>query len=75
MHTDLAKVAVDRLQSVAMVDYDAIAIDAKRSCVHDPSIIRRFNANMLRGREIISQMHLLVDLVSFVDIISRVGKG
>ncbi len=75
MHVNLAEVAVDRLQPITMVDHDAIAIDAQRSRIHNPAVIGRLYADVLRNREIVSKVHLLIDLIALVNIAPHVRKA
>ena len=75
VHINMAEVAVDRLQPVAMIDHDAVAVDAERRRIDNPAIIGRFHAHVLRDREIVSKVHLLIDLLPLVDVVPHVGEG
>src|ERR1035437_604915 len=75
VHIDAAQMAVDGLQAIAMVDHDAVAVDAQRSGIHNPAIVRRLDAHMLRDREIIAKVDLLVDLSPLVYIVAQVCKS
>src|ERR1035437_2089925 len=75
VHIDMAQMAVDGLQAIAMVDHDAVAVDAQRSGIHNPAIVRRLDTNMLRDCQIVAEMDLLVDLLPLVDIVAQVGKS
>ena len=74
MHIDMAQMTVDCLQPVAMIDDDAVAIDAERSRIDHPAIIGCFDADVLGDREIVAEMNLLIDLLSLIDIVPHVGK-
>ena len=75
VHTDMAEVAVDRLQAIAMIHNDAVAVDAERRRIDNAAIIRCFDTNVLRDGEIVSQVDLLIDLLALVDLVPQVGKG
>src|SRR6187402_567418 len=66
---------VDRLQTIAVVDHNAVAIDPERCSPHDAAIIRRLNSYVLRDGEIVAEMHLLIDLLTVVDIAAYVSEG
>ena len=74
MDIDPAEVAIDRLQSVAVVDDDAVAVNSQRSRIDDLAVIRGFHADMLRHRQVVSQMNLLIDLLAVIDVIAHIGK-
>ena len=75
MHVDPAHVPVDGLQSVAMIDDHAVAVDAKGRCPHDAAVIRCLHAHMLRDRQVIAKVNLFVDLLAVIDVAAHVGKG
>ena len=58
-----------------MIDHDAVAVDAERSCPNDAAVIRGLDADMLGNREIIAQMHLLINLFAMIDIAAHVSEG
>ena len=72
---DLAEVAIDGLQSVSMVDEDAVAIDAQRRGVDDLSIVGCLHADVLRYGQVVSEVNLLVDFISVVDVVPQVRKA
>ena len=75
VHVDPAEMPVDGLQSVAVVDHDAVAVDAERSSPNDPAVIRCLDADVLCDGEIVTEVNLLVDLLAVIDIVAHVGKG
>src|ERR1035437_10217208 len=75
MHIDPAEVAVDGLQSVAMVYHDAVAIDAQGSSPYDATVIRCLDAHMLGHSEIVAKVHLMVDHFAVVDVCALVSEG
>jgi hypothetical protein len=74
MHGDLAQVSVDRLQPIAVVHHNAVAVDAQGRRVNHATVIGGFHANMLRDGQGLSQMDLLVDLFSLINVVADVGK-
>jgi hypothetical protein len=58
-----------------MVDHNAIPVDAQRSRIYNPAMIGRLHANMLRNREIVPKVYLLIDLVPLVYVVPRIRKG
>jgi hypothetical protein len=60
---------------VTTVDREAIAAGAQWNRKYDPAIIGRLPDNMPRIREIISKVHLLIDLVPLVDVTPRGRNG
>ncbi len=68
LNGDLAQVAVDGLQSVSMVQNDAVAINTKRRRPNHLPIVCRQHRTVLSCRKIESEMHLLIDLFTFVNI-------
>ena len=75
VNVDVAHVAVDRLQSVTVVDHHAIAVDSQWRRPDDTAVIRRLNADVLRDRQVIAQVHLLVDLFTLIYIVTQIGEG
>ena len=65
---------VNRLQAIAVVEHDAIAINTQGRGVHHLAVVGSLDAHMLRGGEVVSQVHLLVDLLAVVDVIAQVGE-
>ena len=80
VYIDSAEVTVDGLQTVAMIEDNAVAVDAKWSGIDDFPIIGGFYSDVLRNGQIVSQMNLLIDLPSVIDVIpdfreTRLGLG
>src|SRR5215471_16322765 len=61
-HGDLAEMTINGLQSVSMVEDDAIAVDSQRRGVHHFAVVRRNNIGMLGAGKIVAKMNLLIDL-------------
>jgi hypothetical protein len=66
-HLDPAEMPVDRLQSVAVIDHNAVAVDAERSSPNDAVLIRCLDADMLCDGKVITEVNLLVDFLSVID--------
>src|SRR5271163_3381960 len=47
MHRDLAQVAVDTLQPIAVIDDDAISVNSQWGCIDYPAVVRRLDSHML----------------------------
>src|ERR1700692_2122401 len=75
VYIDPTHVAVDCLQAISMVHNNAVAIDPEGSSPSDTAVIRGLDADMLGDGEIVTEVHLLVDLVAMVDIAAHVSKG
>jgi hypothetical protein len=71
----MAQVAVDRLQAIAMIHHNAVAVDAERRRITTRPSLDASTPNVLRDRQIVSQVDLLIDLLALVDIVPQVGKG
>ena len=71
---DFAEVAVDGLQTVAVVEHDAVAIDAERGGVDDAAVVGGLDADVLGDGEVVAEVDLLVDLFALVDIVTDVGE-
>ncbi len=65
---------VNGLQTVAMIEDNAVAVDAEWSRIDDLPIIRGFYSDMLRNRQVVSQVNLLVDLLSVIDVVPHVRE-
>ena len=74
MDINLAEVPVDRLQTIAMVDDNAVAIDSERRGPDHATVIRRLHAHMLRARQVVSKVGLLIDPLAVVDVIAHIGE-
>src|SRR6266702_6066160 len=55
LHIDLAQMAVDGLQPIAMINHDTVSVNAQRSRINHLAIVRGLYANMLRNRKIVSK--------------------
>ena len=66
--------SVQRLHAEAVVDDDAVAVDAEIRRVDDHSGLRRLDRHLLRDREIESQMHLAIDLLAHVGVGAEIGE-
>ena len=75
VYIDPTHVAVDCLQAISMVHNNAVAIDPEGSSPNDTAVIRGLDADMLGDGEIVTEVHLLVDLLVMVDIAAHVSKG
>ena len=75
VHVDVAHVAVDGLQAVAVVDHNAVAVDAQRRGLDDAAVIGSLDADVLRDGEVVAKVHLLVDLLALVDVVAQIGEG
>ena len=71
---DLAQMAVDGLQRVAVVHYDAVPVDAQIGCPHHAAVVGGGDRRVLRVGEIESQVNLLVHLLAVVDVAANVGE-
>ena len=58
-----------------MVHNNAVAVDAERSSPNDTTVIRGLDTYMLGDSEIVTQVHLLVDLLAMVDIAAHISEG
>src|SRR5579884_1074567 len=74
LHIDAAQMAVDRLQPVAVVHHDAIAVNAEPLREYDAAVVGGENGRVFDLRQIEAQMDLLVDLLPFIDITAIVGE-
>ena len=74
VHVDPAQVAVDGLQSVAVIDHDAVAVDAQRRRVDHLAVVRGLHADVLRDGEIVAEMDLLIDLLAVINVVAQIGK-
>src|ERR1700733_964718 len=75
VYIDPTHVAVDCLQAISMVHNNAVAIDPEGSSPNDTAVIRGLDADMLGDGEIVTEVHLLIDLLAMVDIAAHVSKG
>jgi hypothetical protein len=66
VYIDPTHVAVDCLQAMSMVHNNAVAIDPEGSSPNDTAVIRGLDADMLGDGEIVTEVHLLVDLLIFL---------
>src|ERR1017187_1158702 len=73
-HVDLAQMAVDGLQRVAMVHHDAVAVDAQIGCPHHAAVVGGIDRRVLRVGEIEPEVNLLVHLLAVVDVAAHVGE-
>src|ERR1019366_8706139 len=71
---DLAQMAVDGLQGVAMVHHDAVAVDAQIGRPHHAAVIGGIDRRVLRVGEIEPQVNLLVHLLAVVNVAANVGE-
>ncbi len=74
LHVNLAEVRVQSLQSHAVVDDDAVAVDSEKSGKDDFSFVRGFHFGVADRSEIYAQMCLVVNFLAFVDVIALVAK-
>jgi hypothetical protein len=74
VHIDSAEVPVDGLETVAMIEDNAVAVDAKRSRIDDLPIIGGLHSYVLRNRQIVSEVNLLVDLLSVINVVPNVRE-
>ena len=74
MNVDLAQMAIDRLQAVAVVDDDAVAVDSERCGPNHASVIRCLHPDVLRARQVVAKMRLLINLLTLVNVIADVGE-
>src|SRR5215813_3127761 len=74
MHCNLAKMTVDGLQSVAVIEDDAVSVDAERRGVDDFAIVGGKDVNVLSAGKIVAKMNLLVDLFALVDVVPHVSE-
>src|SRR5215831_17790005 len=70
VHIDSAEVTVHGLQTVAMIEDDAVTVDAEWSRIDDLPIVGGFHSDVLGNRQIVSEMNLLIDLLSVIDVVS-----
>src|ERR1700740_1508105 len=75
VHINMAQMTVERHQPIAMVNHNAVAIDAQRGSIYNAAIIRGLDTHMLRNREIISEMDLLIDLLPLVNVVPQIREG
>src|SRR5215472_15311208 len=57
VHIDSAEVTVDGLQAVAMIQHNAVAVDAERGRIDDLAIVGGFDSDVLRNRQIVSEVN------------------
>ncbi len=72
---DAAEVAVDGVQAVAVVDDDAVAVDAEGGGVDDDAVVRGLDAHVLGSGEVVAEVDLAVDLLAVVEVGAVVGEG
>jgi len=72
VHIDSAEVTVDGLQTVTMIEDNAVAVNSEWSRIDDLPVVGRLYSDVLRNRQIVSEVNLLVDLLSVIDIVPNV---
>ncbi len=58
-----------------MVEDNAVAVNPQRSRINDSAVIRRFHTDVLRNRQVVSQVNLLIDFLAVIDVIPHIGKA
>src|ERR1700722_14257692 len=67
--------AVDRLQAIAVVQYDAVAIDAEILGPHHAAVVGGLDRRVLDVGKIEAEVHLLIHLLTVIDVIAHVGEN
>src|SRR5579863_6620138 len=75
MHVEVAHVAVNGLQAIAVIEHNAVAVDAQRRSPHHAAVVGGFDTYVLGDREIVAKVHLLIDLLALVDVVAQIGEG
>src|ERR1039457_2718876 len=73
-HVDLAQMAVDGLQRVAVVHHDAVPVDAQIGRPHHAAVVGGVDRRVLGVREIEPEVNLLVHLLAVVNVAAHVGE-
>src|SRR5437867_5298508 len=74
LHPDRIQVAVDGLQTIPVVDHDAVSVDPQKIGKDDLAVIRSNHGNVGGHGEIEAKMVLLVDLGALVVVSAVVGE-
>src|SRR5262249_45233110 len=74
MHRNLAQMTVDGLQSVAMIQDNAIPVDAERGGINYFAIVGGKHVNMLGAGKIVAKMDLLIDLLALVGVVPHISE-
>lgn len=75
VHIDMAEMPQDRLQCVAKIDNNAIAVDAERRGIDNPAVVECLNSYMAGDCDIVAEEALLIDPFPLIDnVLPRVDS-
>src|SRR5688572_14414541 len=74
LRVDRRQMPVERLNTHAVVDDHAVAVDAQIGGVHDDALLRRLDRHVGGYRQVEPEVHLLVHVLALIDVGARVGE-
>ena len=74
IHVERRQMTVKRLHAHAVIDHDAVSVNAEPARVQDPAGVRCHHPHRGRDRQIESEMRLLIDFLALVDVGAPIGE-
>src|SRR5438093_42850 len=74
LHGRAREMRVQRLQAQAVVDHDRVAVDREGLGEDDDALVGGRDRRLPRGREIVAEVHLAIDLAAGIDVGAQLGE-